>query len=113
MLRRWKDADRRRKFRTPRRVPSSQFDYYRLCQARHTRRRLEWRGRGRAGRQLDRQGRNLSLDFGSIAHVYPAALATNLADPNVHISTRVRDNIFRVGLNYHFASGLPVVTASY
>ena len=55
----------------------------------------------------------LYLDFGSIAHLYPAAIATNLADPNIHISTRVRDNIFRVGLNYHFASGLPVVTASY
>jgi outer membrane immunogenic protein len=55
----------------------------------------------------------LYLDFGSISHVYPAALATNLADPNIHISTRVRDNVFRAGLNYHFSVGPPLVTASY
>jgi outer membrane immunogenic protein len=55
----------------------------------------------------------LYLDFGSISHVYPAAIATNLADPNIHISTRVRDNVFRAGLNYHFSVGPPLVTASY
>jgi outer membrane immunogenic protein len=43
----------------------------------------------------------LYMDFGSIAHQFPAAIPTNLADPNIHISTRVRDNVFRVGANYH------------
>jgi outer membrane immunogenic protein len=43
----------------------------------------------------------LYMDFGSIAHQYPAAIPTNLADPNIHISTRIRDNVFRVGVNYH------------
>jgi outer membrane immunogenic protein len=33
----------------------------------------------------------LYMDFGSIAHLYPAAIPTNLADTNVHISTNVRD----------------------
>jgi len=55
----------------------------------------------------------LYADFGSIAHLYPAAIPTNLADPNIHISSTVHDSIFRVGLNYHFSAGLPVVTASY
>ena len=41
------------------------------------------------------------MDFGSIAHQYPAAIPTGLADPNIHIATRVRDNVFRVGVNYH------------
>ncbi len=53
----------------------------------------------------------LYLDFGSIANLYPAAIATNLADPNIHISSQVRDNVFRAGLNYHF-SPTPIVTAS-
>jgi outer membrane immunogenic protein len=43
----------------------------------------------------------LYMDFGSIAHQYPAAIPTNLADTNIHFSTRVRDNVFRVGANYH------------
>jgi outer membrane immunogenic protein len=54
----------------------------------------------------------LYMDFGSIAHLYPAAIATNLADPNIHFSSKVRDNIFRAGLNYHF-SAAPIVTARY
>ena len=43
----------------------------------------------------------LYMDFGSIAHQFPAAIPAGLADPNVHITTRVRDNVFRVGANYH------------
>jgi hypothetical protein len=33
--------------------------------------------------------------------------------PNIHISSQVRDNVFRAGLNYHFSPGPAVVTASY
>jgi outer membrane immunogenic protein len=55
----------------------------------------------------------LYLDFGSIAHLYPAAIPTNLADPNIHISSQVRDNVFRAGLNYHFAAAPPIIAASY
>jgi outer membrane immunogenic protein len=51
----------------------------------------------------------LYMDFGSISHVYPAAIPTNLADSNIHISTKVHDSIFRLGLNYNFSAG----SASY
>jgi outer membrane immunogenic protein len=55
----------------------------------------------------------LYLDFGSITNLYPAASATNLADPNIHISSQVRDSVFRIGLNYHFSAGLPIIKAGY
>ena len=53
----------------------------------------------------------LYLDFGTITNLFPST-GFNLADPNVHISTNIRDNVFRGGLNYHF---LPwdVVKAKY
>jgi hypothetical protein len=44
---------------------------------------------------------------------YPAAIPTNLAAPNIHISSEVRDNVFRAGLNCHFSPGPPIVAASY
>ena len=53
----------------------------------------------------------LYMDFGSFTNLFPGAPAlSNLADPNVHATSSVRDSIFRVGLDYHF--GGPVV-ASY
>jgi outer membrane immunogenic protein len=54
----------------------------------------------------------LYMDFGSITHIYPSA-GFNLADPNVHFSTKVRDSVFRVGVNYHFSGGPPIVSANY
>jgi outer membrane immunogenic protein len=56
----------------------------------------------------------LYMDFDSFTNLFPGAPALgNLADPNVHLTSRVRDNIFRLGLNYHFGWSGPTITASY
>jgi hypothetical protein len=52
------------------------------------------------------------MDFGSIAHTLPSS-SFNLADPNVRFSTKVRDSVFRIVVNYHFSAGPPIVSASY
>jgi outer membrane immunogenic protein len=47
----------------------------------------------------------LYMDYGAFTNAYPATPAlSNLADPNLYVTSHVRDSIFRVGLNYRFGA---------